>query len=172
MDAQPTIIMPNILTNIKYYRKLLLYYTIITNIPEYIRHSSMRITGKYTLPGVQRIIRQMMDIDGLSPMQLSKSSGVHFTTLYGILKRADNRRRRPVRRSTIMALGMNLGYHVSFDHVRKEISFERPDMKPHSELDDLVMRIRSVLIQSGKKSWAEEDRRRIIHVLKALIFQL
>ncbi len=131
----------------------------------------MRITDKYTLPGVQRLIRQLMDNDGLSPMELAKNAGIHFTTLYGILKRDDNQRIRPVRRSTIMALGSNLGYEVRFGHTRNEITFTRPDSKPskRNDVDELLLEIRKILIQTERSQLGEDDRERILGVVKALV---
>ena len=131
----------------------------------------MRIVEKDTLPGVQRLIRQVLDEEGISPIQLSSQSGIHFTTLYGILKRRENQRRRPVHRATIKAIGESLGYEIAFNQERNEIVFSRPDLKPtrNSDVEELLCQLRSSILQSGRKEFDKKEMERIVNVVRAMV---
>ncbi len=128
-------------------------------------------TEKYTLTGVQKLIRRILDTEGISLIELGKASGLHFTGLYAILNKKESPKLRHVRRSTILAIAKAGGYDVRIDSEKKEITFSR-DRSPVSKsngLEELVQELRSVLVHSGKRKFDQEERKRIAGVLKALV---
>jgi len=130
-----------------------------------------RITEKYTLAGVQHLIRRILDSEGLSPMDLAKASGLHFTGIYSILNKKESKNTRPVRRSTIVALGKGAGYDVKIDSVKKDISLtrEREPVSRSNDIEELLKELRSILVHSGRRKFEQEEKERIVAVFKALV---
>jgi len=130
-----------------------------------------RITERYTLAGVQHLIRRILDIEGFSPMDLAKASGLHFTGIYSILNKKESQHTRPVRRSTIIALGKGAGYDVKIDSAKKEIilSRDRGPISRSNDIEELLQELRSTLVHSGRRKFAQEEKERIVAVFKALV---
>jgi transcriptional regulator with XRE-family HTH domain len=122
------------------------------------------------IPGIQRLIQRLSAAEAISVYELAERSGLHPTTLYAILKKKPSTTRRPVRRETIRALAEGNRHTVTFDAVKKRVILEKSEKpEPRNDVDDLFDGIRRVLGRSGRRKFTEEEREKILEVVRVLV---
>ena len=122
------------------------------------------------IQGVQGLIQRLSAAEQISIYELAVRSNLHPTTLYAILKKKPSATRRPVRRETIRALAEGNRYTVTFDAVKKRVILEESEEPlPRNDVDELLEGMRSVLVKSGRRKYAIEERVRILEVMRILV---
>jgi transcriptional regulator with XRE-family HTH domain len=122
------------------------------------------------ISGIQRLIQRLAAAEGISIYELAERSGLHPTTLYAILKKKPSATRRPVRRETIKALAEGSRYEVKFDAARRRVLLERSEEEPSgNDIDDLLERMKAVLMRSGRRLFTKDEKERILQVLRVLV---
>jgi transcriptional regulator with XRE-family HTH domain len=122
------------------------------------------------IQGVQGLIQRLSAAEQISIYELAVRSNLHPTTLYAILKKKPSATRRPVRRETIRALAEGNRYTVTFDAVKKRVILEESEEPlPRNDVDELLEGMRSVLVKSGRRRYAIEERVRILEVMRILV---
>ena len=128
-------------------------------------------SAPYTHTGVQRLIRWIMDRQGISQYELSKRSGLSPATIFQILNKTKKQVTRPPRRSTVSALAQAVGAEVHFDSKKNQFflfqKYELPKTEA-KELGLLLSEIASVIL-SRRKRISKGDRERIVRVVKAIV---
>lgn len=133
-------------------------------------HTMSKIIENDDIPGIQRLIQRLSAAEGISIYELAERSGLHPTTLYAILKKKPSATRRPVRRETIRALAEGTRHAVTFDAVRKRVILENSEEPaPRNDVDELLDGMRRVLVRSGRRKYAIEERQRILEVVRILV---
>jgi transcriptional regulator with XRE-family HTH domain len=129
------------------------------------------ITVPYTLEGVQRAIRQLLDREGISEYDLAKRAGLSPTSIYLILRKNPNQPARPVRRSTLQAIGNGVGYEVTIDTAAERLTF-RDRGESHATkaaVEDILNDIRGVLMKTDIKRLSKTERDRLKEVVRAMV---
>jgi transcriptional regulator with XRE-family HTH domain len=122
------------------------------------------------ISGIQRLIQRLSAAEQISIFELADRSGLHPTTLYAILKKKPSTTRRPVRRETIRALAEGNRHTVTFDAVKKKVILEQSEEpEPRNDVDELLDGMRRVLVRSGRRKYAIEERQRILEVVRILV---
>jgi transcriptional regulator with XRE-family HTH domain len=129
------------------------------------------ISVPYTLEGVQSAIRQFLDREGISEYDLAKRAGLSPTSIYLILRKDPNQPARPVRRSTLQAIGNGVGYEVSIDTGRQRLTF-RDRGESHATkaaVEDILNDIRGVLMKTDIKRLSKSERERLKEVVLVMV---
>ena len=82
-------------------------------------------TERYDLDGVQNLILDISDVEGVSIYQMAKLCGLNHTTLWAILYRKNRKTGNSVHRKTIKAFGDGLGYEVRFNSKAGTVKFSK-----------------------------------------------
>ena len=125
----------------------------------------------YTHSGVQRFIGWLMDTQGLSQFELSKKAGLSPAAIHQILKKREKDVTRPPRKSTLSALGKVINADVRFQSDKNKFllahDHETPDI--NAKQISLLLSEIGTWLASRKKRLTEEERERIVRVVKAMI---
>lgn len=129
------------------------------------------ITVPYTLEGVQTAIRQFLDREGISEYDLAKRAGLSPTSIYLILRKDPTQAARPVRRSTIQAIGNGVGYEVSIDTQSQRLTFrDRGESRAtKAAVEDILSDIRGVLMKTELKRLSKSERDRLKEVVRVMV---
>jgi transcriptional regulator with XRE-family HTH domain len=129
------------------------------------------ITAPYTLEGVQSAIRQLLDREGISEYDLAKRAGLSPTSIYLILRKDPTQPARPVRRSTLQAIGNGVGYEVTLDSVNKHITFRDrgESLATKTVIQEILDDIRNVLMKTDIKRLSKTERDRLKEVVRAMV---
>ncbi len=129
------------------------------------------ITVPYSLEGVQSVIRQFLDREGISEYDLAKRSGLSPTSIYLILRKDPKQPARPVRRSTLQAIGNGVGYEVTIDTAAQRLTFRnRGDSHAtKAAVEDILNDIRGVLMKTDIKRLSKTERDRLKEVVRVLV---
>jgi lambda repressor-like predicted transcriptional regulator len=73
-----------------------------------------KVTERYDLDGVRKLVLNLSDMEGMSLFQMSRKAGLSHTTLWAVPYRKNPKESNTVHRSTIKKLGDGLGYQVLF----------------------------------------------------------
>lgn len=133
------------------------------------REATIRIA--LTRKGAKLLLRELSRRTMQSYLELSKNSGIHFTTVYGFLRDPDPHERRSVRFSTIRELARAAGYEAEYDSRTKEV-IARPATREkllQDELEEFALDIAATLRGLGKESLTSAEKEKIRKVLVALI---
>jgi len=71
------------------------------------------IKAPLTKAGVRQILLELGGITALSYPEIAKRSGVHFTTIYNILREEPGDTKKLVRPSTVRKIGESLGFRAT-----------------------------------------------------------
>jgi predicted transcriptional regulator len=120
---------------------------------------------RYTLQGIQNLIRKLADIERISVFELAQRSGLHPTTLYTILKKKETS--RPIRKSTIIRLAESVRYQVTFQGnviaVTKATTHQSED-----DVDDFLKQVKQ-LIKARGRHLTDEEKGRLLQVVKVML---
>ena len=129
------------------------------------------ITVPYSLEGVQSAIRQFLDRESISEYDLAKRAGLSPTSIYLILRKDPSLPARPVRRSTLQAIGNGVGYEVSIDTPAQRLTF-RDRGESHATkaaVEDILSDIRGVLMKTDIKRLSKSERERLKEVVGVMV---
>jgi transcriptional regulator with XRE-family HTH domain len=129
------------------------------------------ITVPYTLEGVQSAIRQLLDKEGISQFDLAKRGGLSPTSIYLILRKDPEQPTRPVRRSTLHAIGNGVGYEVTIDSLNERITFrDRGEtLATKMAVEDILDDIRDGLVKTDIKRLTKAERGRLKEVVRVMV---
>ncbi len=121
----------------------------------------------FTSAGIRQLVKDLSAESAISIPELSKRSGVHFTTLYGILRNS-----RVVRMSTIRKLAESVGYRVTVRGNHLMLSPGKSAKQTFSGTDHLESfgkEIADLLRRLGYSELSRKDRYRIKEIVKLLL---
>jgi transcriptional regulator with XRE-family HTH domain len=129
------------------------------------------ITVTYSLQGVQSAIHQLLDREGISEYDLAKRAGLSPTSIYLILRKDPNESTRPVRRSTLQAIGNGVGYEVTIDSVNQRLIFRDrgESLATTTVVQELLDDIRGVLLKTDIKRLSKAERDRLKEVVRVMV---
>ena len=125
----------------------------------------------YTHTGIQHLIRDILDIYGISQFELAKRADLTPATIYQILKKSEKQVTRPPRKSTVQAFGKAIGAQVMFNS-KTNMVFVQNASVPESKHDDItqfMLQIADAIRQSGRTEIPREERDKILRVLRVLL---
>jgi transcriptional regulator with XRE-family HTH domain len=128
-------------------------------------------SAPYTHTGVQKLIRWIMDSQGIGQFELSKRSRLSPAAIYQILNKSGGEVSRPPRRSTVTALAQAIGARVHFDSEKNMFAlFQQFDLPKTNakELSLLLSEIGSWII-SRRKPLTKDERDRMVRIVKATL---
>lgn len=129
------------------------------------------ITVPYTLEGVQSAIRQFLDGEGISEYNLAKRAGLSPTSIYLILRKDPVQPARPVRRSTLQAIGNGVGFEVTIDTAAQRLTF-RDRGESHATkavVEEILSDIRAMLLKTDIKRLSKTERDRLKEVIRVMV---
>lgn len=135
------------------------------------RATTVVFAEDYTHTGVQKLIRWIMDSQGISQFELSKRSSLSPAAIHQILKKSERDVTRPPRKSTLAALARAVGAEVRFmsDKNKFLISHEHESPDINARQISLLLSEIGTWLASRKKRLTEEERERLVRVLKAVV---
>jgi hypothetical protein len=128
-------------------------------------------SATYTHSGVQKLVRWIMDNQGIGQFELSKRSKLSPAAIYQILNKTEKEVTRPPRRSTVSSLGQAIGASVHFDSEKNTFTLVQQVEIPQTrakELSNMLSEIGSIILNRGKPL-TKEERERVVRVVKALV---
>lgn len=131
----------------------------------------MIITVPYTLEGVQKAIRTILDREGISEYDLAKRGGLSPTSIYLILHKSPHQKTRPVRRSTLQAIGNGVGYEVNIDSIRGQLGFVKKGESLATKLvvQEILDDVREVLMETEMKRLSKAERDRLKELIRVMV---
>lgn len=131
----------------------------------------LTITVPYTLEGVQSAIHQLLDREGISEYELAKRAGLSPTSIYLILRKDPDQPARPVRRSTLQAIGNGVGYEVTIDSVGQRLTFRDrgESLATTTVVQEILDDIRGVLMRTDIKRLSKAERDRLKEVVRVMV---
>ena len=128
-------------------------------------------TAFYTHPGVQQLVRWIMDTQGIGQFELSKRAGLSPAAVFQILNKTEKQVTRPSRRSTLSALAQTVGAEVQFDSARNLFALMQKFELPETDSKDLGLLLSEIgdWIISRRKRMTRQERDRIVRVVKAVL---
>lgn len=133
--------------------------------------STVAFADDYTHSGVQRLIRWIMDSQGISQFELSKRSGLSPAAIFQILKKTERDVTRPPRKSTLAGLAKTVGAEVRFMSEKNKFlishDHEAPDI--NARQISLLLSDIGTWLASRKKRITQEERERIVRVVRAVV---
>lgn len=135
------------------------------------RQRNYLFSSPYTHPGVQQLVRWIMDTQGISQFELSKRAGLSPAAVFQILNKSEKQVTRPSRRSTLSALAQTVGAEVQFDSARNQFAMVQKYHLPETDSKDLGLLLSEIgdWIVSRKKRITKAERARIVRVVKAVL---
>ena len=129
---------------------------------------------EYNLSGIQQLIEQLLDAEGISEFELSRRAGLNPATIYNMMnekKTDENQSSRGMRKLSLRKIGESLGYRVTFDTQQNEIILTRvrSSASGMDELEGFWVELRTVFLQAGKFKLTPEEQTRIKDIIKAVI---
>ena len=129
------------------------------------------IKGSITKAGFRAILMQISQILGLSYPEISQKTGVHFTTIYNILRESKGDEKKNVHVGTIKRVAAGLGFDASIQS-SGEVIFTRITGK-RSGKENSLEQFSHELVQLIKSMRIEElspqDKRKIKDVVRVLL---
>jgi len=136
------------------------------------------IKAPLTKAGVRQILEELAGITALSYPEIAKCSGVHFTTIYNILREEPGGSKKLVRPSTVRKIAESLGFNIKINKTGNEIilrqvgdtiksKLHRPAVRDPLEsfARDIVEWLRSI----GKTKLTSEEKKKVRDMLRILL---
>ena len=129
------------------------------------------ISVPYTLEGVQTAIRKILDREGISEYDLAKRGGLSPTSIYLILHKSPHQKTRPVRRSTLQAIGNGVGYEVNIDSIHGQLAFVKKGESLATKLvvQEILDDVREVLMDTEMKRLSRTERDRLKELIRLMV---
>jgi hypothetical protein len=128
-------------------------------------------TAPYNLVGVQTAIRQMLDREGISEYEMAKRAGLSPTSVYLILRKSPDQKTRPVRRSTLIAIGSGMGYEVRIDSMRRQLTFlkKAEALANKTAVQEIMDDVREVLMETDMRRLSKGERDRLKELVRVMV---
>ena len=129
------------------------------------------ITVPYTLEGVQTAIRTMLDRQGISEYEMAKKGGLSPTSIYLILRKSPKQKTRPVRRSTLLAIGSGMGYEVTIDSTHRQLTFLKrgETLATKTAVQEILDDVREVLMETDIKRLSKGEHDRLKELIRVMV---
>jgi hypothetical protein len=125
----------------------------------------------YTLKGVQTAIHKILDFEGISEYDLAKRGGLSPTSIYLILHKTPHQKTRPVRRSTLQAIGTGVGYEVTIDSIDRKLTFVKKGemLATRIAIQEVLDDVRDVLMETEMKRLSKAERDRLKDLIRVMV---
>jgi len=130
-----------------------------------------------TKAGLRGLLQDLHSETTLSYTEIANRTGVHFTTIYGILRESAGDTRKKVQLSTVRKLADNLGYKLEYIHRTNRVvltpgktkRIAHQTKRSQDPLDKFGMEISQYIRSIGKEAITTVERRKIKEIIKVLL---
>ena len=125
-------------------------------------------TVQLTKASFRELLKQLSEHTTLSYPEIAKRSGVHFTTIYNVLRASPGDSKKRVHLSTVRKIAESLGFRISVSGNRVVL---RPGKTPKNAnpLRNFSRELNGVIHSLGYTQLSHRDRYRIKEMLRLLL---
>ena len=129
-----------------------------------------------TKAGLRYLLQELQAETTLSYTEISRRTGVHFTTIYGILRESAGDNRKKVHISTVRKLADNLGYKLDYFPRTNRVTLTpgkkrilHQTKRSQDPLDKFGLEIAQYIRGLGKADITVAERRKVKGIIKVLL---